>query len=318
MEADDLDSLIADSLGGVQSALEGERKSAAAVEQSTNQCSGVASEAVRELQQEPPSSVSEGEGLPPTDEFFGSLARTFQDAAFQNAMADVLQKTDVSAATGCIPVDSKSADKSASSAMTADDAGVEDFLQKFLGGFDKAVGSDGHFEQNMASMMASMLSSDLICEPMQQISENLEKWLQSNTGLSAVDQGRYDSQLRLYKQVLSICKSNPDPLPDAARGEVQRLLEELHKLGQLPDEVMNEITPKDAGQGGESFEDFIQSMGLNSNLGAAEQDLLKKLTENPDELTKVMKDMAEGMPEELSKVMKEGLDDEGADACKQQ
>lgn len=306
MEADDLDTLIADSLGGVQSALEGERRSGAPAEQSTNRSSGAASEAVRELQQEPPSSISEAEGLPPTDEFFGSLARTFQDASFQNAMADVLQKADVSAATGCIPDDSKLADKSASSAMTADDAGVEDFLQKFLHGFDKAVGSDSNFEQNLASMMASMLSSDLICEPMQQISDNLEKWLKSNSGLSSADQGRYDSQLRLYKQVLSICKSNPDPLPDAARAEVQQLLEELHKLGQLPDEVMNEITPKDAGEGGESFEDFIQSMGLGSNLGAAEQDLLKKLTENPEELTKVMKDMAEGLP------------DEGADACKQQ
>lgn len=302
MEADDLDNLIADSLGGVQSALEGERRSGASAEQSTSRSCDSASEAVRELQQEPPNSIGESEGLPPTDEFFGGLARTFQDPAFQNAMADVLQHGDVSAARGCIPDDSKSADKSASS---VDDAGVEDFLQKFLHGFDKAVGSDSNFEQNLASMMASMLSSDLITEPMQQISDNLEKWLKSNTGLSAADQGRYDSQLRLYKQVLSICKSNPDPLPDTARAEVQRLLEELHKLGQLPDEVMNEITPKDAGEGGESFEDFIQSMGLNSSLGAAEQDLLKKLTENPEELTKVMKDMAEGLPED-------------GEACKQQ
>jgi len=307
MEADDLDNLIADSLGGVQSAIEGERKTAAsAAEQPTSRSSGVAQEAVRELQQEPPRPGGEVEGLPPTDEFFGSLAQTFQDAAFQNAMADVLQKADVSAATGSIPEEGNHAAKSTSDAAVADDAGVEDFLQKFLYSFDKAVGSDSSFEQNLSSMMASMLSSDLICEPLQQISDSLEKWLKANTGLSAADQGRYDSQLRLYTQVLSICRSNPDPLPDTARGEVQRLLEELHKLGQLPDEVLGEVTPKDAGEGGESFEDFMQSMGLNSNLGAAEQDLLKKLTENPEELTKVMKDMAEGFPEE------------GADACKQQ
>jgi hypothetical protein len=304
MEADDLDNLIADSLGGVHSAIEGERKTAASTtEQSTSQSSGIAQEAVRELQQEPPQQL---DGLPPTDEFFGSLSQTFQDAAFQNAMADVLQMADVSAATGSIPDESNTAAKSTSDAAIADDAGVEDFLQTFTHSFDKAVGSDSTFEQNLASMMTSMLSSDLICEPMQQISDSLEKWLKANTSLSAADQGRYDSQLRLYTQVLSICRSNPDPLPDAARGEVQRLLEELHKLGQLPDEVLGEITPKDAGEGGESFEDFMQSMGLNSNLGAAEQDLLKKLTENPDELTKVMKDMAEGFPEE------------GADACKQQ
>lgn len=307
MEADDLDNLIADSLGGVQSAIESERKPAAsAVEQSTSGSGGIACEAVRELQQEPPRPVSKVDGQPPTDEFFSSLVQTFQDATFQNAMADVLQNADASAATGSIPDEINHADKSASDATMADDPGVEDFLQKFLHSFDEAVGSDSKFEQNLASMMSSMLSSGLICEPLQQISESLEKWLKANTSLSDADQGRYDSQLRLYSQVLSICKSNPDPLPDTVRGEVQRLFEELHKLGQLPDAVLSEITPQDAEEGGESFEGFMQSMGLNSNLGAADQDLLKKLTENPEELTKVMKEMAEGFPEE------------GADTCEQQ
>ena len=32
--------------------------------------------------------------------------------------------------------------------------------------------------------------------------------------------------------------------------------------------------------GDESFEDFVKSMGLGNNLGAAEQDILKKLTED--------------------------------------
>ena len=50
----------------------------------------------------------------------------------------------------------------------------------------------------------------------------------------------------------------------------------------------------------------MKSMGLGDNLGAAEQDLLKKLTEDPEELTKVMKDMAGqlgegGSPEEACK-----------------
>ena len=87
-----------------------------------------------------------------------------------------------------------------------------------------------------------MLPSDLIYEPMQQISDTLGKWLKSSSSVSAADQDRYDSQVRLYKQMLSICKSQPDPLPDTARGEVQQLLEELHTHGKLPDEVMNDIS----------------------------------------------------------------------------
>merc|ERR1712194_975822 len=108
------------------------------------------------------------------------------------------------------------------------------------------------------------------------------------------DRKRYEDQLQMYKQILAVYKGNPDPLPDSAREEVQRLLSELHALGQPPDEVMKQITPKDAEGGDESFEDFMKTMGLDSNLGAAEQDLLKKLAEDPEELTKVMKDMAQG------------------------
>jgi len=80
---------------------------------------------------------------------------------------------------------------------------------------------------------------------------------------------------------------------------VQKLLNELHTHGQPPDEVMSQITPKDAEEGGESLEDFMKQMGLDQNLGTAEQELLEKL-QDPEELTKVMKDMA------------------GEEACKQQ
>merc|ERR1712032_203020 len=103
----------------------------------------------------------------------------------------------------------------------------------------------------------------------------------------------YEAQLKLYRKIIEIYKDNPDPLPDAAREDVQRLLTELHGYGQPPDEVMQAIQPKEADGSEESFEGFMKSMGLDSGLGAAEQDLLKKLAENPEELTKAMKDMAE-------------------------
>merc|ERR1712087_949818 len=212
------------------------------------------------------------------------------DDEFQNAMSKVLQGLDDGGTAG---IESEPTKASSSS-----DNGVEDFLQNFLKSFDGAVGQDGNFEKSLSTLMTSMLSNDLICEPLQQIADTLEPWLKNQKGLSAADRKRYEDQLAMYKKILAVYKGNPDPLPDSAREEVQRLLSELHALGQPPEEVINKITPKDADGSDESFEDFMKTMGLDSNLGAAEQDLLKKLAEDPEELTKVMKDMAQGLPDE--------------------
>merc|ERR1711879_897412 len=113
---------------------------------------------------------------------------------------------------------------------------------------------------------------------------------------------RYEDQLHTYKSILGVYRSRPEPLPEDAREEVQRLVAQLQLLVNPPDEVMQEVNSKDAHTGnGESFEDFMKTMGLGDGLGSNEQDLLKKLSEDPEELTKVMKDMAEGFPEEACK-----------------
>mmetsp|Transcript_63774 Transcript_63774/g.183359 ORF Transcript_63774/g.183359 Transcript_63774/m.183359 type:complete len:329 (-) Transcript_63774:137-1123(-) len=324
---DDLDNLIAESIGGVQSALESERKAA-----STSSVSAAignagtsqewAKEAVRELKEAP----VPGDGQVPGEDFFAQIAKTFQDESFQKAMADALKGVDpegVDLATSA-PVSGKSAAAptalpaahagpaaslapapasaaSSSSAAAASDGNAEEFLSKFMQSFDKAVGGDESFEKSLGTLMPAMLSHELICEPLEQISSKLEPWLKSKTGLSQSERSRYETQLRMYKHILQVYRSSPDPLPDDAREEVQRVLTELHSLGQLPDDIMQQLAPKDAAPGDQSFEDFMKSMGLDNSLGSAEQDLLKKLSEDPEELTKVMKDMAEGLPEEACK-----------------
>mmetsp|Transcript_107892 Transcript_107892/g.310887 ORF Transcript_107892/g.310887 Transcript_107892/m.310887 type:complete len:330 (+) Transcript_107892:71-1060(+) len=323
MEGDDLDNLIADSIGGVQSALEGERKASSTAGGAAGGApSEWAKEAVRELQQGPARPDNQAD-------MFSNLVKTFQDESFQKAMADALQGAAVEGSPAkksndiviTEPAAEKAADKAAapapligpapppasggggssSSAKPADETNSEEFLNNFLKSFDQAIGNDSNFEQRLSGLMTSMLSNDLICEPLQQISEKLEPWLKSQKGLSQSDRNRYEAQLKMYKQIQNVYKQSPDPLPDNAREEVQRLLTELHGLGQPPEEVLRQIAPKEAEEGGESFEDFMKSMGLDSNLGSAEQDLLKKLSEDPEELTKVMKDMAEGLPEEACK-----------------
>lgn len=176
-------------------------------------------------------------------------------------------------------------------APATSEAAVEDFLANFTKSFDKATqGTD--FSKQMEQIMTSMLSPQYLIEPLQQIVNALEPWLASQKGLSSSERTRHEAQLKLYKEIIALYKRSPDPLPEDTQKEVQDLLSQLNEHGQPPDEVMKQIAPKGAEEGEDSFEDFIKSMGLDENLGAAEQDLLKKLTEDPEELTKVMQDMA--------------------------
>lgn len=222
--------------------------------------------------------------------------KSFQDEKFQQAMAEALQITEPKEATTDLAT--------TAAASSSNEAGVEEFLQNFMNTFKNAVGNDEEFGNSMTNLMTSMLSKDLITQPLQQIIDALEPWMNNQKDLSASERTRCESQLKLYKEIIDLYNRNPDPLPDDAQKEVQRLLSELHALGEPPAEVMQQIAPKESGDGEESFEDFVKSMGLGDGLGSAEQDLLKKLTEDPEELTKVMKDMAgklDGDPEEACK-----------------
>lgn len=296
-EGDDLDDLIADSLAGVQSAVDADRKAGASG--SSDSAVNAAGDAVRELQQGPAGS----EAGVPSEAFFNELVKSFQDENFQKSMASALQisdeKEDKPSTNGAGPTVPVAASK--------DDANVEDFLQNFLKSFETAVGNDQGFADQLSNIMTSMLSKDVIVEPLQQMAGALEPWLKEQKGLASADRTRYEAQLKLYKDIIHIYDSCDSDVPDSAKNEVNRLLAELHTMGEPPAEVMKQIAPKEADSNDESFEDFVKQMGLGEGLGSAEQDLLKKLTEDPEELTNVMKEMA-------SKLDGEGTDE----ACKQQ
>jgi len=299
-KADDLDNLIAESLTGVQSALEADRKQAAVPDAT----SSTAGEAVAALQQGLARSDGKLDAVP-TEEFFTKLVKSFQDDNFQKAMAEALQISDAEkdsvvtgAPGGSLP----------SEATATDDSKVEDFLGNFMKSFDKAVEGGGDaFSKQMSQLMTSMLSPQYLTEPLQQIVAAFEPWLSAQKGLAASDRTRYEAQIKLYKEIISMYKRSPDPLPEEVQKEVQVLLTELNSHGPPPDEVMRQIAPKEAEEGDDSFEDFMKSLGLDENLGSAEQDLLKKLTEDPEELTKVLQDMTGKLGD--------GAADE---ACKQQ
>jgi len=292
-DLDNLDNLIAESLAGVDKALDGDRNASPAQADAANS----AGEAVRELQKGP---AKEGEVA--NEVFFSNLVKSFEDKDFQESMAKALQFSDEKE-----PAGEKAASGPTASVEASSSEGAEDFLKNFMKSFENAAGSDDKFTDQMTSLVTSMLSKDVIVEPLQQIADALEPWLKDQKDLKSSDRGRYESQLKLYKEIINIYKNVSDPVPEDAQQEVHKLLADLHLLGEPPAEVMKQIAPKEAENGEESFEDFVKSMGLGDNLGAAEQDILKKLTEDPEELTKVMKDMAGKLGEEGSE-----------EACKQQ
>lgn len=284
LEADDLDNLIADSLGGVQSALDGDRRAASpsgGMSADAGAGGRSAADAVRELRD------GGGDDLA-NEELFSCLVKTLQDENFQKTMSEALQGIDSSA----------TAAEGVELPATANGHGLEDFLQGFSKSFEGAAASDSKFDKEITSLMTSMLPTDLICEPLQQIADRLEPWLKSQKGLAEKEKTRFESQLKLYRKIVSTYKDSPDPLPEATQAEVQQLMAELHLLGQPPDEVMKEISPKEAEDGGETFEDFMKTMGLDQGLGTSEQDLLKKLSEDPEALTTAMKELSAGLPED--------------------
>merc|ERR1711957_639496 len=243
-----------------------------------------AADAVKELQEGPKAAADDG---------MANLIKMFQGDALQKAMSDALQGAG----------DEGPGDKKAD----AEGGEMGDFLQNFLKSFETAAGSDDKFADSLSSVMTSMLSNDLICEPLKQIAEHLAPWLQEHMEIPAEDRKRYEQQLDTYRKIIDIYAKNSDPLPEGPREEVQRLLTELHALGQPPDEVMSKITPKEGAGGGEeeNFEDFMKTMGLADGLSGEEQDLLKKLSEDPERLTKALQEMAGSMGQ-------------GGEDCKQQ
>lgn len=274
----DLDNLIADSLGGIETALETEKRDA---DKSAQKKAGeLEKDAVKELRQEP----SDGD-MSYNEEFFSKLVETFQDPKFQSSMSELMHSSG----------DAQSSSAEASSASAnGPSAGTEDLLKGFMESFEKVVDNDDAFGKQMEALMANMLSKDVLCEPLEQIAKQLGPWLDENRStLSSAEAARYDNLLRLYRQIASIYRSYPDELPEEAKVEVQRLLQEAQQYGAPPPDVMAAVVPTDAEEGQESFEDFVKQMGLDKGLGQTEQDILKKISEDPEELQKVLSEMTD-------------------------
>jgi hypothetical protein len=188
---------------------------------------------------------------------------------------------------------------------------VEELLSKLSKAAPK-VDSErtGGSEADLAALLEGMLTPESIVDSMESLAEELEKFLNSKQTSSA-DTPRYRKQLDIYKDVSAAYKVNPnileDPSPEGER--VRARLAELQSLGSPPPEVVEKLMMGQlpCGEDGEDlakeFESFLKEAGdggLLPGLTKEDEEMIKKLTQDPNALKTLLSDPSGKPPTDCS------------------
>ena len=188
---------------------------------------------------------------------------------------------------------------------------VEELLSKLSKAAPKVDSerTDGS-EADLAALLEGMLTPESIVDSMESLAEELEKFLNSQETPSA-DTPRYRKQLDIYKDVSSAYKLNPnileDPSPEGER--VRTRLAELQSLGSPPPEVVEKLMMGQlpCGEEGEDlakeFESFLKEAGdggLLPGLTKEDEEMIKKLTQDPSALKTLLSDPSGKPPTDCS------------------
>eukprot|EP00397_Hematodinium_sp_SG-2012_P054389 GEMP01065547.1.p1 GENE.GEMP01065547.1~~GEMP01065547.1.p1 ORF type:complete len:335 (+),score=88.18 GEMP01065547.1:135-1139(+) len=168
-----------------------------------------------------------------------------------------------------------------------------DFFDNFMKAFEGAMDNDDNFSKSMEFLMSGMLSTNVLCDSLRQIAEQLEPFLHTNK-CTPQDRERYEQQLRLYKEILVVYEDAPTDVSPEQMEIVNKKLQELQNYGLPPQEIMDKLKGSEdkPEEGDDSFEDFVKNMGLGQGLGEQEQEMIKQLSSNPKELEQIMSEMA--------------------------
>jgi len=176
-----------------------------------------------------------------------------------------------------------------------EDAGMgADFFENFMKTFENAMDKDESFSKSMEYLMSGMLSKNVLSDSLKEIVDLLEPYVLGDSCPGGTEKERYTKQLEIYKSILEIYENSSEDLSPDQLAEVNAKLQELQNYGSPPQHIMDQLRgtteqePED-----DTFEDFVKNMGLTQNLGQQEQEMIKQLSTNPDELNQIMQDMAE-------------------------
>ncbi|KAI9218671.1 Pex19 protein, partial [Blastocladiella britannica] len=118
----------------------------------------------------------------------------------------------------------------------------------------------GEFDQVLEGMMQSLLSKDILHEPLKDLHARYPDYLAANRdSLAADDLSMYEKQYALIGEILAIYNANPDGAAENegsdAQKKVAELMHQVQELGQPPAEIMRELAPAASAAGAEGGAD---------------------------------------------------------------
>lgn len=143
-------------------------------------------------------------------------------------------------------------------ASKTDGFGIGDdalMLEDWVKQFEELTGSH-ELESMMETMMQQILSKEVLHEPMKEIEENYQKWLQDNKSkLNKEEHNRYFNQHELINDLNAIYESEPGNV-----NKIAELMQKLQESGQPPNDIVKELAPDfDISAFGQLSPDFLHS-----------------------------------------------------------
>ncbi|KAI9168231.1 Peroxisome chaperone and import receptor [Blastocladiella emersonii ATCC 22665] len=134
-------------------------------------------------------------------------------------------------------------DATASASQTTPGAGGED-MDSLVAEMMKQMESlteSGEFESVLEGMMESLLSKDLLQEPLRDLADKYPAYLAANKDtLTPEEMRKYTKQQDLIAQILAVYEAGEDEQPEGAK-KVVALMTEIQELGQPPAELLREL-----------------------------------------------------------------------------
>ena len=165
-------------------------------------------------------------------------------------------------------------------------------------------------EEGLMNLLDGLLTPESIVDSMNSLAEELELFLEGKDETD-VDVMRYRKQLAIYKEVSTAYKDNANVLEDQTpEGDhVRQRLSELQELGSPPHEVVQKLmmdqlpSNEQDGDIAKEFENFLKEAGdggLLPGLSKEDEEILKKLTQDPNALKNLLGDTSGKPPGDCS------------------
>lgn len=121
------------------------------------------------------------------------------------------------------------------------DAGMDEFFKSLMGsdGQDFDANDPAAMEKMMQNMLGSVMSKEILYEPLKEIADKYPGWLESNRDSVPADElHKYEQQLECFLKILKLFDDGQDQSP-----ELMELFQEMQKYGQPPPEIASELLP---------------------------------------------------------------------------